>query len=156
MPALTRLVIPPADLRLGDLHCGRAVVSCIDFRFWKHDQRFLEELGDGPFDYIKVAGAAKNFLKEPHRTLLVGALRTVCCEQHRIRQIIVLNHWDCAAYGFSRSFPSAFAEEQAHLSDLHAAGAVLAEEFPGIEITLAYSMWTDVGLEYRVVGDAGR
>mgnify|MGYP003392368896 CR=1 FL=1 len=141
---------PTADL---DLHeCGVLVVSCLDFRFRGPDQQFAHQALDTMhFDHVMFPGGAKSFATASNaRYQLEEAIKKVGIGLHKIKRILVMTHWDCGAYGGSKSFASPEAEEAAYLADLQAARTRLAEAFPGIEILVAYSRRTGSDdLSYR-------
>ena len=96
-------------------------------------------------DIVRVAGVAKNLARpreERDRRFLLEQLR-ISRKLHEVRQIYLVNHEDCGAYGLEKVEDSE--EELAtHNNDLRAARAMLEEQFPGVEI-LIYFMPLDGG-----------
>ncbi len=146
-------VLPNSKVDLQKHICEYAVFGCVDFRFVEHEPRFIREmLGIKEFDYFKFPGGGKSFLAPSAlREAFVKAIRTVCIEFHHIRHVLVLNHWDCGGYGFSRSFASSEDEERAYVADLKQAHAFLRAEFPQLDIQVGYSKVTPEGLTFHLL-----
>ena len=125
--------------------CRACLVYCIDFRFHAALEAFLhdQKLDRDGTDIVQVAGAAKSLA---HLGEGVGGsflLEQIQISQrlHGVRQIYLVNHEDCGAYGLEDVVDSE--EELAtHRKDLRAARAVLEEHFPAAEI-LTYFMHLD-------------
>ena len=134
-------VLTGSSVDLAKHHCEMAVIGCVDFRFRKDEQRFVEEiLGIQDFDYLKLPGGGKNFTDlAGWRDACISAIRSVCVDLHQVKRILVLNHWDCGAYGFSRSFGSEAEEARRYVRDLTAAAKYLREQFPSLTIDVGYS-----------------
>ncbi|MBI4090394.1 MAG: hypothetical protein HY422_00015 [Candidatus Komeilibacteria bacterium] len=143
------------ELRMDMHECPGAFVSCIDPRFLSADYKFARHsLWPGQdFDHIKLPGAGINFLKNPNRDMLIAVIRDVCMKLHHIKDLAVVNHWDCGAYGYSRNFASAEAEEKRHVTDLAIVHAILQKEFPELKIIVGYSKLMPHGLEYHLLQD---
>lgn len=123
--------------------CRACVVFCMDYRL--HDQlaAFLKEerLDWEKADVIRVAGAAKNLArpKEPRdREFLLEQLRTAYA-LHHARQVYIVNHEDCGAYG-PEEIPDTAEELQVHRADLLAAADLVRERFADVEVIPCF-MW---------------
>jgi len=113
------------------------VVYCIDFRLRDHLDRFLSGRGldeDGA-DIVRVAGAAMNVARP--RT---SYSRDFVMEQleasrrlHDVREIYLVNHEDCGAYGPELAADDE-AELEAHEEDLRRARVLVGERLPDAEI----------------------
>ena len=137
-----------------DLHeCPGALISCIDPRFLSADFKFARAvLWPGQvFEHIKLAGAGINFLKKPSRAVLLATIREVSVKLHHVKELAVINHWDCGAYGYSKSFASPEAEESRHIADLNKVRALLERAFPQLKVTVGYSKLTNTHLDYHLV-----
>lgn len=115
--------------------CRACVVYCIDFRFHDHLNKFIANKGlDKEADIVCEAGAAKNLASEE------GIGRQFVLEQleisrrlHNIREIYLINHEDCGAYGLEDEVDSE-EELEEHRKDLRCARRLLEERFAGVEI----------------------
>ena len=122
--------------------CRACLVYCIDFRFHRALEAFLHDQGldkDGT-DIVQLAGAAKSLAHMGEGAGGEFLLEQIQISQrlHGVRQIYLVNHEDCGAYGLEDEVDS---EEEltTHRKDLRTARTVLEEHFPGAEI-LTYFM----------------
>ncbi len=109
----------------------------MDFRFHASLASFLTEQkldGDGA-DVIRVAGGIKT-LAQPReardREFLLEQL-DIAHKLHGVRQFYLINHEDCGAYGLENVIDSA-EELAAHRKDLRAAGSMVQNRFPDVEV----------------------
>lgn len=123
--------------------CRAALLFCMDFRF--HDQlaAFIaaEGLDQDGVDVIRVAGAAKNLARpgrDRDREFVLEQVKT-SRRIHQVRQIYLVNHEDCGAYG-PEDIPDTAEELAIHRKDLLAAAGMLKGLFGELEI-LPYYMW---------------
>ena len=101
------------------------VVHCIDFRFQKHFDAWIEEnLGCCNYDRVSLAGGVFDF------DYVLKQIK-VSEELHDIKQIILINHADCGAYGVAGNYAR-------HKSDLEEAKEKLIELFPALNVELYY------------------
>jgi carbonic anhydrase len=101
--------------------CGAVVVHCIDFRLQAHLNVWLaKHCGEGNYDRIAVAGAVKNvdFVLEQ-----IGISHRL----HQVKQVILINHEDCGAYGADNDI-------ERHWGDLLAAEKKIQARFPGLAL----------------------
>ncbi len=106
-------------------HCQAIVVHCIDFRFQKHLNEWLEEhVGHGNYDRVSWAGGVLD---------LEGVLEQVgiAVRLHNIRQAILINHEDCGAYGAAGTV-------ERHARDLQRAAEEIKRKHPHLAIELYY------------------
>ncbi|OGG15755.1 hypothetical protein A3D77_07835 [Candidatus Gottesmanbacteria bacterium RIFCSPHIGHO2_02_FULL_39_11] len=107
-------------------HTARAiVVSCIDFRF----QDFLTEwtkktFKKEGFDRVALAGGVKNLPFVIDQVDLSHKL-------HHIKEVYLINHEDCGAYGKEGNF-------QKHKKDLLKAKDEIAKKIPSLKVFLLY------------------
>ena len=97
------------------------LLSCIDFRFVELEHAFLaRQLLTGAVDWVALAGASLALTGFPHRADARAFWDQLQLSRslHHIRQVILLDHQDCAAY--AAIHPEPFADPQAEL-ELHAA-----------------------------------
>ena len=124
------------------LKCKACVVYCIDFGFHEPLREFILDRGldkEGT-DVVRVAGAARGLARLGEGLggrFLLEQLQ-ISHRLHEVRQMILVNHEDCGAYGLEEEVDSG--EELAtHKEDLRAARAVLEKHFPDVEV-LTYFM----------------
>jgi carbonic anhydrase len=98
-------------------------------------------------DFIRIAGVALNLARpaDPKaRDVLLGQLKA-SHRLHKIREIYLINHEDCGAYGMVDEVDSAV-ELATHVEDLRAAKALLGREMPETNV-LTYFLRLDGRIE---------
>ncbi len=90
------------------------VVHCIDFRFQKYLNDWLNEnVGDGNYDRLSIAGSVFDF------ETIFGQVQ-LSRRLHEIKKAIFINHEDCGAYGETGT-------KERHAADLRAAREKIGE-----------------------------
>jgi hypothetical protein len=117
----------------------------MDYRLHDQLRNFIvtENLDRDGADIVRVAGVAKNLARpsDPSEREFVLQQLRVSAMLHGMKEIYLVNHEDCAAYG-PENVPDSDEELMVHSKDLRAARTLLNEEFPKIDIR-AYFMWLD-------------
>ena len=131
------------------LQCRACLVFCMDFRLHNQLRDFLasENLDRDGVDIVRVAGASRCLARpgDPsEREFMLRQLR-IAAVRHGIREIYLINHEDCGAYG-PDNITDSDEELMVHSRDLRAARAMLNEEFPEIDV-IADFMWLDGGVK---------
>lgn len=105
--------------------CNAIVVSCIDFRFQKYIRHWLDKnLKDKTYDYVGFAGSTKEL-----DTILKQIAISV--RLHNIKEIILIHHEECGAYG-SESTP------KKHTRELQKAKKAILAKYPHLTIDLYF------------------
>jgi carbonic anhydrase len=123
---------------MGGHKCRACIVWCIDFRLHDHLSRFVVDKGldkDGT-DIVRVAGVVKN-LTRPKQTYARDFVMDQLEASHRlhdVREIYLVNHEDCGAYGLQNIDK----ESMIHKKDLQQARAFLKGRFPDVKIFAFY------------------
>jgi len=114
-----------------------AVVWCFDHRFDLVLHKLLKKIGVERFDPILVAGGAKNLSSsgaESDRQFVLGQIRSSIL-LHGTRNVILMLHSDCGAYGGLAAFNNDTAiEAEHHRQEMHKAVACLKREIPEVEV----------------------
>ena len=135
---MENFVVPSEDL--SNKECPLAVIKCVDFRFRKSDQEFVEEgLGFKDFDMYAWPGSAKEVLKDNgFKKSLVEKVVAVSKNLHNVKKVLLLWHCDNS--------------EESCQKNLQTAKDLLTKDLPAdMEIILAYSKISPQGLEYIVL-----
>jgi len=108
-------------------HCQAAILHCIDFRFQEALDKFMAiHKLNGNCDRIGIAGGVKN-LGEVHDELSISE------NLHQVKDIYLVNHQDCGAYGpVVASDPAQ--EIHTHTQDLLTAKKLIHEKYPQVTI----------------------
>jgi carbonic anhydrase len=124
--------------------CEAVVLSCIDFRFWKDIARFVEEeLGIQSYDFPSLPGAAKAINECVGENDLAMRCIGIPCDLHHVQKAVIVNHWDCGAYGGSKSFGSRVEELEFHKSELAKAKERLKKQYPNLEVITVLAQITE-------------
>ena len=130
-------------------NCTSLVLHCIDFRFGKALKNYLDDKGyAGDSDLVVVAGAVKNIVdpKEPTDAEFVLRQIDISKRLHEIKQVVLVNHTDCGAYGGRSAFNSKEDELNRHVGDLKKAAAMIHQKYPDVVVKLALAMIEPDGL----------
>lgn len=127
------------------MHKAKAVLlTCIDFRFHKYVQKWLEDNNYlGHIDEVSVAGATRDLVKPLesfHKDALMRQFE-ISVKLHQPDEIILLDHQDCGGYAMDGTIPSAQeveADKQQHVQYAAEAKKLMEEKFPGILVTSKY------------------
>src|SRR3989338_11545977 len=117
--------------------CKALIIHCIDFRFAKAIKKYLEDQNlFGDIDIVSVAGAVKNIVEPKERGHADFLMKQIDISKtlHDIKEVILMNHTDCGAYGGRKAFNSEGEERKKHFSDLKDAEARILEKFPELEV----------------------
>ncbi len=124
-------------------HVPAAIVYCLDPRFRMQHERFIaEELGFDQYDQYVFPGGPKALADVATRDAFIGAIGKASIGLHGVKEIVLIAHRDCGAYGGSRFFDDkggAPAEKAAQIEDLKIAKGVLTKLFPEITVTMFYA-----------------
>lgn len=118
-------------------HCDALVIHCIDFRFHEAIKNFLQnELGIKSYDLLTIPGAAKHLTAIGSAARRDGLLEDIgiSLRLHEPKEIILINHSDCGAYGGRAAFVDEAAEEVTHRAALKGAATLLKNEFTSTSI----------------------
>ena len=107
------------------LSCDALVVRCIDFRFIHFIREFTDTaLAGKTFDVIGYAGATRDW-DEVAREIETSE------RLHGPKQVVLINHEDCGAYG-------AEGTPERHAADLRRAAEMIRAQYPDIRVDLYY------------------
>jgi carbonic anhydrase len=105
----------------------------MDFRFGKKMKEFMEQnnlLGDA--DLVSIAGAAKNIVNPETQAFALRQVE-ISKDLHGMKQVILMNHTDCGAYGGKKAFGDEKAEYDKLTGDLKEAAQIVKAKWPEIE-----------------------
>lgn len=112
--------------------CRSLIIHCMDFRFIRQLTEYFQAAGHmGDADFVGWAGSGKAFLDPLGKDFVLQQV-TLSTKLHDTREVHIVNHLDCGAYGGAKAFPDRHAK---HVADLSAVKALLAERFPQLAFT---------------------
>ncbi|MDI6740741.1 MAG: hypothetical protein QME74_10315 [Candidatus Edwardsbacteria bacterium] len=135
--------------------CKAAVLHCIDFRLQKDLKSFLTSLDLlGACDVISIAGAVKSLVQgEPEEQAFVLKQIDTSVKLHAIREVYLINHTDCGAYGGQSAFDSPEAERAVHVTDLQNAKKLILAKHPNLKVELLIVRLNEsAGVDFEKVG----
>lgn len=127
-------------LRSENSHtCDAVVLMCIDFRFRKWVPEEIEKRDAKKFDLVSYPGASLSLTSEKSlaHDAILSAIE-IARNLHNIREVIIVEHEDCGAYGGASAFESKDHEEAAHGERATAASALI-QRVIGIPTRLFYA-----------------
>ena len=105
--------------------CDAMVICCIDFRFQKNIRDWTDEnLKGKTFDLVGFAGATKEL-----DTVIKQV--DISVSLHKVKQIVLIHHEDCGAYGEEDSY-------ERHVQDLKKAEKRIKDKYPEVQVGLYY------------------
>ncbi|MBI2647953.1 MAG: hypothetical protein HYW98_01245 [Candidatus Wildermuthbacteria bacterium] len=107
--------------------CKAVVVHCIDFRFCRALNDFFEEEYPEGYDNVVIAGGVKDIVEKGDQSFALGQLK-LSMRLHQPKEIVLVQHEDCGAYGGSAALGEDELEHQK--TQLASASAILKKEFP--------------------------
>lgn len=130
---------------LKNLHHWEVLaVSCIDGRFIKRITDWLAKETGGVFDYRTEVGATKAIIDcESDRDGCCNVIE-VSLKLHSIKQLYLIDHIDCGAYGGSKSFVDEDEERKFHIGRLNKAAKIIAKKYPNIVIKKVFASWDEI------------
>jgi len=130
---------------MNNLHSWDVLaLSCIDGRFIKRTIDWISERADGTFDFRTEVGSSKVILdseidKERFFNIIETSLKL-----HSIKEVWLIDHIDCGAYGGSKEHKNKDAEKQFHIEQLNKAAAIVKEKFPKLVVKKIYVDWDKI------------
>lgn len=119
-------------------HCRALVLHCIDFRLQAALTDFLDRqalMGDA--DILSLAGGVRSLVmsNSPDATELFKNV-TISYDLHAVRELWLINHTDCGAYGGRSAFSSDAGEWAHHEADLRQAARLIIQRLPDVTAKL--------------------
>lgn len=109
-----------------DLHyCKTIIITCIDFRFQDIIDKWLDKnFRPKTYDRVAFAGGVLNLDVDLKQIKIAHQL-------HHIKEVVLINHEDCGAYGKEGSF-------EKHAEDLIKASKKIKLLFPKLDVKTFY------------------
>ena len=130
--------------------CKSLLMHCMDFRFGKAMKGFMEEHGMmDDADLVSIAGSAKNIVNPETQAF---ALRQIEISKtlHEMKEVVLVAHTDCGAYGGSKSFETAEVEYNKMTGDLKEAREIVKAKWPELSVKLWLARIEEVEHEKKI------
>lgn len=109
----------------ADNTCDYLIVSCMDFRIQRHVHAWAEQhLGGKLYDYVACAGGTKDL------DVIISQV-DIAADVHGIKQVYLIHHEDCRAYGELGTL-------ERHTADLQKAKHVILGKYPDLLVDTFY------------------
>ncbi len=118
--------------------CQAIVISCMDFRL--HNALHLrtdEKFGCHGYDLVHVAGGGGAILSQDSMELVLKQIG-LSVKLHGVKEVVLVNHEDCGAYGGKKMFANDQEERRKHRDDLEAAAAIVSARYPTLAVTTVF------------------
>ena len=115
--------------------------SCIDGRFIKRTIDWIVEKRGEVFDFRTGVGSTKAIIDSLYdRGSFFDVVRT-SVRLHNTKEVLIIDHIDCGAYGGSKSFKNEEEERNFHKQKLTEAAHIINQEFPKLKVRKIYVSW---------------
>jgi len=116
----------------------------MDGRFIKRTIDWVSDKTGGVFDFRTEVGSSKIILdSEPDRERFFN-LVDCSISLHNIKEIWLIDHIDCGAYGGSKQFPNESEEKEFHIERLNQAQEIVIEKYPDLKVKKVYVGWETI------------
>jgi len=124
-------------------HWDVLALSCIDGRFIKRVADWVSKEAGEVYDYRSEVGSSKAIIDSPDDRERFFNVVDVAIRLHSIKEIWLIDHIDCGAYGGSKMHVSPEAELEFHVSKLQGAKKIIAQKYPELAIKMIYASWDE-------------
>lgn len=121
--------------------CDAFVLCCIDFRFHQSIPALLKEQGINAYDLKADAGAVKYLVSKDKPSVRDWILDNIGIAErlHHIKKVVLINHYDCGAYGGNAVFKNDDEQGKFQTQQLRKAKALVSENFPNLEVIIFFA-----------------
>lgn len=132
-------------MNLKDLHHWNVLaLACIDGRFIERTIDWTVENAGPVFDFRTEVGSSKAIIdSEEDRERFFEVIAT-SKKLHDIKEVWLIDHIDCGAYGGSKEFESDLEERNFHIEKLDEAASIVKAQFPFLDIKKVYADWNKI------------
>ena len=133
--------------------CDAFVLACIDFRFHYLLAEPLKKLQISSYDLKCDAGAAKYLVSDEKPAVRDWIFENMDISKrlHGIKKIVLVNHYDCGAYGGNKTWSNDGEQLAFQTGQLQKAKQVVSEKFPELEVIAVFAKPAEGVLEFQQV-----
>jgi len=125
-------------------HWDVLALSCIDGRFIKRTIDWVSEKTGGTFDFRTEVGCTKAILDCPDDCQRFFSVIETSLSLHSIKEVWLIDHIDCGAYGGSKGFKDSEEEKNFHTEKLNKAAEIISKRYPDLKVKKIYVTWDSV------------
>jgi len=106
------------------------------------------------YDLVSLAGASKGLVEnDSASTELILKQIEVSQRLHEIKEVYLMHHLDCGAYGGREAFKNNQEEREKQLADLELSKKIISEKFPDLEVKKVLArIDNNNNIDFEVVG----
>lgn len=133
--------------------CDALVLACIDFRFHQLLSEPLKSLGITSYDLKCDAGGVKYLISQDKAAVRDWILENMAISKrlHGIKQVVLINHYDCGAYGGNAAWGSDAEQSSFQAEQLRKAKNLVAGKFPDLKIITLFALFMEGRLELKEI-----
>lgn len=125
-------------------HWDVLALSCIDGRFIKRTVDWVSKQTNGVFDYRTEVGSSKAIIDSEEDRERFFSIIDASLRLHSIKEVWLIDHIDCGAYGCSKEFENANEEKQFHIEKLAEAAKIVSEKYPDLIVKKIFVDWDEI------------
>lgn len=118
-------------------NCTTLILACIDFRLLGYLNQFIKKQKlQNNCDLLTIAGGARALARpvfEYEKQTILGQIN-LTSKLHNIKEVILINHQDCGAYGGAKAFNGLKNELTQHKADMKKAEKVINKKYPKLKV----------------------
>lgn len=122
-------------------HWDVLALSCIDGRFIKRTIDWVSDQTNGIFDFRTEVGSSKAIIDSVSDREAFFRVIETSLKLHSIKEVWLIDHIDCGAYGGSKEHTDIEAEKTFHMEKLDQAAKIVSGKFNSIEVRKFYIDW---------------
>lgn len=125
-------------------HWDVLALACIDGRFIKRTVDWISEKTGGTFDFRTEVGCTKAILDCPNDCQRFFNVIETSLRLHSVKEVWLIDHIDCGAYGGSKEHEDAESEKEFHIEKLNKAAKIINGKFPELKVKKIYVGWNSI------------
>jgi hypothetical protein len=125
-------------------HWDVLALACIDGRFIKKTIDWVSEKTNGVFDFRTEVGSSKAIIDSLEDRVRFFAVIDTSIRLHSVKEVWLIDHIDCGAYGGSKEFENAEDEIKFHEGKLDEAAEIVGKSYPDLSIKKIFVDWDEI------------
>jgi hypothetical protein len=125
-------------------HWDVLALACIDGRFIKKTIDWVSEKTNGVFDFRTEVGSSKAIIDSVADRERFFAVIDTSLKLHSIKEVWLIDHIDCGAYGGSKEFENTGDEIKFHQEKLDTATEIVSQSYPDLLIKKIFVNWDEI------------
>lgn len=123
---------------------GRFIKRTIDWVAQKTGLRLRSGSSSGVFDYRTEVGSSKAIIDSVEDRRRFFNVIDTSIKLHSVKEVWLIDHVDCGAYGGSKEHEDAEAEKEFHIGRLTEAAQIINQKYPDLIVKKIYVDWDEI------------